>query len=159
MILYHGSNSYIPSTIEPRISYDYKPLVYATDDLRYAILRCSVGGCAIKEDYDGRNLTVVELEENAFEKAYNTNGYIYTVDSDLFTNNGTEWISTNSVKWIEMYPVNNVYNALKIFPIDIISYKDSRSYFEEHQIDYNAYMLRRALRNKKLKDMKELCYG
>ena len=87
MKLYHGSNKYIENELTPHKSFHYKPLVYATSDYYYALVRAGkfdVNKLTFKEDYDGITFTLIELVPNAFEEVSNIDGYIYEVDDRTF---------------------------------------------------------------------------
>ena len=84
--LFHGSHADIADTLEPRISFHDLPLVYATTDAFYALARCGnfTEDILIREDYKDGHYSLCELEEGAFERVFNCDGYIYVVKSDGF---------------------------------------------------------------------------
>lgn len=159
MKLYHGSNKYIENELIPHKSFHYKPLVYATSDYYYALVRAGkfdVNKCLFKEDYDGVTHTLVELIPNAFEEAFNTDGYIYEVDdrtfvyiSDLMSN---EYISYDNCIIIKTTYIKNVGEEIKLrFPhIQIVKYEESDEYWKTVRGGKEGYLQRRKERVDKL---------
>lgn len=163
-ILYHGSHINIQDDyLTPQISFDYKPLVYATDNPWYTLVRCGKFNpeeISIKEDYidSSHKYTLVELRENAFKDIFDTDGYIYYVNAEDFKYNGYEYVSVKPVKiQIKLY-VDNVWEKMQGYmgkiAYELIEFKDSDRYFEQRGIDKNAYLKRRNARIEKLREQK-----
>lgn len=88
-MLWHGSNTFIEGQLIPHKSFHYEPLVYATADLYYALVRAGkfdTNKFLLKEDYDGDSYTLIELKENAIEEVFDTDGYIYAVNRNAARN-------------------------------------------------------------------------
>lgn len=161
MKLYHGSNKYIENELIPHKSFHYKPLVYATSDYYYALVRAGkfdVNKLTFKEDYDGVTFTLIELTPNAFEEVFNTNGYIYEVDdrtfvyiSDLMPN---EYISHDNCTIIKTIHIENVGQEIKMrFPhIQIIKYEESNDYWQTVRGGKEGYLQRRRERVERLNE-------
>lgn len=158
MMLYHGSNNFITDCIEPRVSFDYKPLVYATDDLAYAIVRSGAfnildDDIVIKEDYDGEKLTLVELKDGSFNKVFNTFGYVYVINEEYFnkSDNGLEYVSENKVPYVYVIKIDNVLSTISSITnskVGLVWHKDNDMYFNKTGIDKNEYLTRRKQRRK-----------
>ena len=158
MNLYHGSNTYIENTLIPHKSFHYKPYVYATTDFNYALLRAgrfSPEKCMLKEDYDGKTITLIELYEGAFTDALSTEGYVYVLDSKGFTHTDGcmvgEYISTLDCPIKEKIIIHNVLIAIiNNSCFNLIHYKDSDEYFKSVRGGKEGYLQRRKERVSKL---------
>ena len=162
MKLYHGSNKYIENQLTPHKSFHYEPLVYATSDYYYALVRAGrfdVNKLTFKEDYDGVTYTLVELVPNAFEEVFDTDGYIYEVDNkslyhtdNLMVN---EYISHQPCLIIKTIHIENVGQEIKMrFPhINIIKYEESDDYWKTVRGGKEGYLQRRKERVEKLKSL------
>lgn len=159
MKLYHGSNKYIENELIPHKSFHYKPLVYATSDLRYALVRAGkfdVNKLTFKEDYDGVTFTLIELVPNAFEEVFDTEGYIYEVDKSLFIHTDklmpNEFISHDNCRIIKRIYIENVGQEIKMrFPhINVIRYEESDEYWKTVRDGREGYLQRRRERVEKL---------
>lgn len=161
-MLYHGSNKFIENVLIPHTSFDYKPYVYATSDIFYALVRAGVfhnDEFLIKEDYDGRNFILVELEDGALEKVFDTSGYIYELDENQFIKNidglPNEYISTRNCKIINTLRIENVLEDIQFFKgrfFTIIRNQDSEEYWKTVRGGKEEYLQRRKERLKKLKE-------
>ncbi len=158
-MLFHGSNTKMQNGdfLKPNISFDYKPLVYATSDLLYALVRCGkfdITDVAIREEYDGETkpYVLVELRENAFKDIFNTTGYIYCVKEDTFIQKDVEFVSSLPVKVDGYITIKNVYDELKNAGshIKLIEFKDLENHMEEIGCDLTAYLQRRKERVNKI---------
>jgi hypothetical protein len=161
MKLYHGSNKYIENDLIPHKSFHYKPLVYATSDYYYALVRAGkfdVNKLTFKEDYDGVTFTLIELIPNAFEEVFDTDGYIYEVDDSLFVYISdlmpNEYISYDNCKIIKTTYIKNVGEEIKTrFPhINIIKYKESDEYWKTVRGGKDGYLQRRRERVERLSE-------
>ena len=160
MKLYHGSNKYIENKLTPHKSFHYKPLVYATSDYYYALVRAGkfdVNKLTFKEDYDGVTYTLIELSPNAFEEVFNTDGYVYEVDDSLFIHTDdlmpNEYISSRCCQIIKTIYIDNVGQEIKMrFPhINIITYEESDDYWKTVRGGREGYLERRKERIEQLK--------
>lgn len=160
MKLYHGSNKYIENELIPHKSFHYEPLVYATTDYYYALVRAGkfdVNKLTFKEDYDGVTSTLIELVPNAFEEVFNTDGYIYEVDNKslYYTDNlmDNEYISHQPCRIIKTIHIENVGQEIKMrFPhINIVKYEEVGDYWKTVRGGREGYLQRRKERVEKLK--------
>ena len=160
MKLYHGSNTYIENELTPHKSFHYEPLVYATSDARYALVRAGkfdVNKFTFKEDYDGVTYTLIELVPNAFEETFNTDGYVYEVDDTSFIQTNdlmpNEYISHNNCSIIRTFRVRNVGEEIKLlYPyIKIIKYEEADEYWKTVRGGKEGYLQRRKERIEKLR--------
>ena len=162
MKLYHGSNKYIENKITPHKSFHYKPLVYATSDYYCALVRAGkfdVNKLTFKEDYDGVTYTLIELDPNAFEEVFDTDGYIYEVDDNLFVHTDdlmpNEYICKENCKIVKTTHIENVGLEIKMrFPhINIIKYEEADDYWKTVRGGREGYLKRRRERVEKLKEI------
>lgn len=162
MKLYHGSNKYIENELTPHKSFHYKPLVYATSDYYYALVRAGkfdVNKLTFKEDYDEATFTLVELTPNAFEEVFNTDGYIYEVDDSLFVHTDdlmpNEYICHDNCRIIKTIRISNVGEEIKLMSpyIQIIRYEESDNYWKTVRGGREGYLQRRRERVEKLKSL------
>lgn len=161
MILYHGSNKYIENELIPHKSFHYKPLVYATSDYTYALVRAGkfdVNKLTFKEDYDGVTFTLIELVPNAFEEVFNTDGYIYEVDDSLFVHTDdlmpNEYICYDNCIIIKTIYIKNIGKEIKMmYPyIQIIKYEEADDYWKTVRGGREGYLQRRKERVEKLNE-------
>lgn len=159
MKLYHGSNKYIENELIPHKSFHYEPLVYATTDYYYALVRAGkfdVNKLTFKEDYDGVTSTLVELVPNAFEEVFNTDGYIYEVYDSLFVHTDdlmqNEYICKENCAIIKRIHIENVGQEINMrFPhINIIKYEEADEYWKTVRGGREGYLQRRKERVEKL---------
>lgn len=161
-MLYHGSNHYIESFIEPRMSFDYTPLVYATENPFYALVRAgrfNPNEFLIKEDFTGSHFTLIELEDGAIEKVLDTDGYIYEVDKRQFTKNHeglpNEYISTKNCIIKNRVYIKNILRTIELISkiygfFTIIRNQDSEEYWKTVRGGKEGYLQRRKERLEKL---------
>ena len=162
-MLYHGSNHYISDQIEPRISFDGVPLVYATDDFYYALVRAgrfNPDNFTIKEDYQGMNkpFRLIELYPGAFEIAFDCEGYIYCLDDKPFVPHiWNEYISIKPVEIQERIPISNVLDEVLKHPdhYELIRYEDSEPYWQTVNGGKEGYLKRREERAAALKEAQQ----
>lgn len=162
MKLYHGSNKYIDDRLTPHKSFHYKPLIYATSDLFYALVRAGkfdTNNFLLKEDYDGEVFTLIELKEGALEEALNTEGYIYVVDGENFKNTDdcmeNEYISEMPCDIENVIHIKNILNMME-FNSDhyhLIRYgtKEENEYWKTVRGGKEGYLQRRKERIEKLR--------
>ena len=162
MKLYHGSNKYIENELVPHKSFHYEPLVYATSDCRYALVRAGrfdINKLTFKEDYDGVTFTLIELTPNAFEEVFNTYGYIYEIDDSLFVHTDdlmpNEYICHDNCRIIKTIRIRNVGEEIKLMSpyIQIIRYEESDNYWKTVRGGRESYLQRRKERVEKLKEI------
>ncbi len=163
-MLYHGSNTYIERKLIPHKSFHYEPLVYATADLYYALVRAGkfdVNEVLLKEDYDGYTYTLIELVEGAIEKVFNTNGYIYVVNRKAFSHTKdcmlNEFISTEPCDIVDTFYIDNVLDAMNnIYDNNFYKFirygsDEEKEYWKTVRGGKDGYLQRRAERIRHLK--------
>ena len=160
-MLYHGSNSLIAGQLEPRISFDYEPLVYATDDYMYALLRAgkfNPNKFLIKEDYNGMDhpIQLIEIVPGAFKETFETPGYIYLVDGGTFKPHGkNEYVSTTPVRIKQITPITDIWTYISNNPrFKLICYEDSEPYWNTVRGGKEEYLKKRQERVDKLKEVR-----
>lgn len=160
-MLYHGSKYFIEEELEPRVSFAYKKLVYATDNYFYALVRAGsfdVTKSLIREDYNGadRPYQLVEVVPGAFEEVFNCRGYIYEVDDRSFVASGdvNEFVSEVNVKIEKCIVVENVYEEMMKYAehYELVSYEDSEEIWKKVRGGKKGYLERRAKRLQKMKE-------
>ena len=164
-MLYHGSKYYIKEELEPRMSFAYKKLVYATDDYFYALVRAGnfdITKALVREDYKGagKPYQLVEIVPGAFEELFNCKGYIYEVDDRLFISSEdvNEFVSEAKVKIENCIVVENVYEEMLKHSerYELISYENSDEFWKTVRGGKEGYLERKAKRvHKILQTMKE----
>lgn len=123
--LYHGSPTLIKDYLEPRSSavIENEEAVFGTDSLDIAMMfLIGWDDCDFSLGYHHNRLYLMEVYHKAFDKFKNASGYIYKLDSSLFTSDKRlgmkqhEFISKNKVPIIETIHIDNVYEKLKESP-------------------------------------------
>ena len=160
--MYHGSNFLITEKLSPKISFDYKPLVYATDDYFYALVRAGSfysDKFLLKEDYNGKDtfFRLIELVPDAFKECFNTSGYIYEVNTSSFIQNATlEYVSEKPVEIISCTKIDNVWSEILKHKdhYELIFHADSEPYWKTVRGGKEGYLERRRKRLEKLKNIR-----
>ena len=163
-MLWHGSNKYIKGQLIPHKSFHYEPLVYATADLYYALVRAGkfdINKFLLKEDYNGDSYTLIELKENAIEEVLDTDGYIYAVNKNAFTHTKdcmlNEFISTKPCDIVDTFYIDNVFDSMNnIYYNDFYKFirygsKEEKEYWETINGGKEGYLQRRKERIERLK--------
>ena len=161
-MLWHGSNQYIEGQIVPHKSFHYKPYVYATSDPNYALVRCGkfdVDKLLLKEDYDGKTYTLIELKENAIEEVFNTDGYIYVVEESTFSRTDdcipNEFISAEPCKIVHSLHIENILDNMIFhnYQYKFIRYgsEEEKEYWKTVRGGREGYLRRRQERIDKLR--------
>ena len=118
ILLYHGSKAEIQNELTPHVSLEGLPLVYATNDWDYALIRAgkfTPGEVLIREEHDIGKHSLAEVEPGAFDKVFNRPGYIYEVNNNYLKN----WTKEN-LKLIVAPKVSTKYkNREKIVKLKI----------------------------------------
>lgn len=164
VILYHGSKTEIQNELTPHISFEQIPLVYATNDRDYALIRSgkfTPGEILIREEHGNGTHSLAEVEPGAFKKVFDRRGYIYEVDNDKFKYNyGTEYISNHNAKIKKTEVINNVLDEIRKNPnIELISYENPGDYWNNVTGGREGYIERKkksvAAMNKAISEMKK----
>ena len=161
-MLWHGSSAYIEGQLVPHKSFHYEPYVYATSDPYYALVRAGkfdVDKFLLKEDYDGNTYTLIELEEGAIEKVFDTDGYVYVVDEQMFSHSDhcmpNEFISTESCNIIDTLHIENILDNMKFhhYCYKFIRYgsEEEKEYWKTVRGGKEGYLQRRKERIEKLR--------
>ena len=132
--LYHGSQNGQIFTLEPRLSLEFKELVYATDDLKYALVRAGRQLDVIREEYHGSDkpMELAECSPKAFDKQFNCKGYIYfLLPKDFKKNPDTgEYYSEKPVTPIYRLDINNIWFRMLVMKMEEDAY-DLHYYYDE----------------------------
>ena len=157
-MLYHGSNKSIKGFLKPFKSFHYKPLVYATSDYMYALVRCGRFNpfeLTFKEDYSNDAFRLIELAPNALERVFNTDGYIYVLNDDDFIHTDdlmdNEFISNKECTIQDTIYIANILQELLKTNIEIIRYGEDAEYWKTVRGGREGYLQRRMARLNKLK--------
>lgn len=161
-MLYHGSKYFIKDELEPRVSFAYRKLVYATDNYFYALVRAGnfdMTKFLIREDYNGADkpYQLVEIVPGAFEEVFNSRGYIYEVDDRTFISSGdvNEFVSEVNVKIKNCIVIENVYEEIlkNSEHYELISYENSEEIWKTVRGGKEGYLERKAKRIQKIKEV------
>lgn len=136
--LYHGSHHNIKGNyIIPRNnSYEDDNYVFATSDKDFALAYC--GNIwfddIIGQGYYNDELYLVEMKKGIFDKVFNTDGYIYTVDHHSgFFQRGmkTEYLTTRKTKILDREYIPNVLEAIENSDIKLYRYPNKPEWFDD----------------------------
>ena len=160
-MLYHGSNYLIENELEPRVSFDYRKLVYATEDYFYALVRAgkfNMERFLLKEDYEGKDkrFRLIEIVPGAFKETFDVEGYVYEVDDELFKPNGPlGYIAEQPVKICKAVKIHNVWEEIlsNIEHYELIFYDEAEEYWKTVRGGKDGYLDRRAKRILKMKEV------
>ena len=150
--MYHGSKTFIEGYLEPRISFACEPLVYATDDYYYALVRCGdfdMSEFLAREDYRGKDepYQLIELEPNAFEKLFKRPGYIYKLKDSLFepSSDVSEFVSRTKVPIIETIYIDDIWSEMQKHAnkYELIRFEESGPYWRNVSGGYEGYIRRK----------------
>lgn len=162
-MLYHGSKYLIEDELEPRLSFAYKRLVYATDNYFYALVRAGnfdMNKFLIREDYNGADkpYQLVEVVPGAFEEVFNCRGYIYEVDERSFISSCdvNEFVSEDYVKIENVTAIENVWEEMLKHAehYELVPYEDSERVWKTVRGGKEGYLERRMRRIQKMKEVK-----
>ena len=160
-MLYHGSNYLIKNELEPRVSFDYKKFVYATEDYFYALVRAgkfNTEKFTCKEDYEGADkpFRLIELMPGAFKEVFDVEGYIYEVDDSLFKPNGPlEYVAEERVNILKVIKIDNVWNKIleHVEHYELIFYGEDEQYWKTVRGGREGYLERRKNRIQRMKEI------
>lgn len=134
VILYHGSKTEIQNELTPHISLEQIPLVYATNDYDYALIRAGkfTNKPLIREEHEDGKHSLAEVEPGAFKKVFDRKGYVYEVENKNFKYNyGTEYISNYNARINKTKVINNVLREIKNNPnIELVTYENPGNYWD-----------------------------
>lgn len=162
-ILYHGTTHNIEGELEPRVTYELKPLVFATNDYYYALIRAGkfdIHKPLIREDYDDGFRSLAEVVPGAFKEVFDRPGYIYEVDNSKFKYNvGTEFISNDKAKITKTHAIDNVWNEIQKNKdkYELVTYENPGDYWDKVRGGREGYLERKMESVKRVDDfMKEI---
>lgn len=153
--VFHGSRYAIDECLKPRVSFDGKPLVYATSDYNYALLRAGRFNpqvFSIKEDYNPETgeFKLIELVPGALDYLFNVPGFVYILNRGEFEPNfGTEYVSSSNVDIQHAIKVDNLLAEMKKsgrFEFIEFSDPENEKYWEGVRGGRDGYLRRRAHR-------------
>ena len=117
-LLYHGTQVAGIEELKPSISLEFESFVYATEDIRYALVRAGKQLDEIREEYEGfsKPFEIAECYPDAFKHQFDCAGYIYMLDPKDFEYNPetTEWRSRHVVKPVGIMRMPNILKAMKM---------------------------------------------
>lgn len=149
VLLYHGSKTEIQNELIPYISLEQEPLVYATDDYSYALIRSGkfdYSKFALREEHmeDGTH-SLAELYPGAFKEVFDRVGYVYEVDNSKFQYNyGSEYISRDNAKINKTNKIDNVWTEIQKDPkISLHYYDNSEEYWANVRGGREGYLERK----------------
>ena len=114
--LFHGSQCGTITVLEPRISVGFnKPLVYATNDFRYALVRAGKQEDLIREEYYGfgKPFELAEIFKNSFKEQFECKGYIYLLDPNDFEDHEFEFVSSKPVIPVDRIEIPNIWSYMR----------------------------------------------
>lgn len=115
--LFHGSQVGGINELKPMISLEYISMVYATDNLAYALVRAGKQLDEIREEYYGNDkpFEIAECYPDAFKHQFNCSGYIYLLDPKDFEYNPetTEYRSQKPVKPVKTIRIDNIWSEMQ----------------------------------------------
>lgn len=124
--VYHGSPLKLNVLKPQNRSLEARDYVFASPDRNFAL--CYAGNAwndfMINQSYLNDKLTLIEIEPGAFEKAFNTSGYLYTLDGNDFPirRSSCEVMTDRPVKPKSIKRIQNVYNEIKHSGIRLYHY-------------------------------------
>ena len=113
--LFHGSNTGNISVLKPHISLEFKSLVYATSDWKYALVRAGKQLDLIREEYYGpdKPFELAECYPGAFKQMFDCPGYIYLLaDDDFIRNENGEYVSEKEVIPLGCVRIDNIWSEM-----------------------------------------------
>lgn len=115
--LFHGTQVGNIKELKPNVSLEFVSMVYATEDLAYALIRAGRQFDEIREEYEGINkpFEIAECYPDAFKHQFNCGGYIYLLNSEDFEYNPetTEWRSSKPVKPIDSMRIDDIWSLMQ----------------------------------------------
>lgn len=115
--LYHGTQVGGIKELKPMISLEYVSMVYATDDIAYALVRAGKQLDEIREEYYGKDkpFEIAECYPDAFKHQFDCSGYIYLLDPKDFEYNPetTEYRSRKPVKPVGVIAIKNIWHEMR----------------------------------------------
>ena len=124
--VYHGSPLKLNVLKPQNRSLEARDYVFASPDRNFAL--CYAGNAwndfMINQSYLNDKLTLIEIEPDAFEKAFNTPGYLYALDGNDFPirRSSCEVMTDRPVKPKSIKRIPNVYNEIKHSGIRLYHY-------------------------------------
>lgn len=114
--LFHGSQVGGIKTLKPMVSLEYVSMVYATENIAYALVRAGKQLDEIREEYYGcdKPFEIAECYPDAFQHQFDCGGYIYVLNSQDFEYNPetTEYRSSKPVTPVSAVMVNNIWSTM-----------------------------------------------
>lgn len=115
--LFHGTQVGGIKELKPMISLEYVSMVYATDDIAYALVRAGKQLDEIREEYYGKDkpFEIAECYPDAFKHQFDCSGYIYLLNPKDFEYNPetTEYRSRKPVKPVGVIAIENIWHEMQ----------------------------------------------
>ncbi len=134
-ILYHGSKIADIDTLEPRRHFLFpnKAVVFATTDMRFALAMIygsdhdfEIG--YLRKDKEEPKMYIRELQPGKLQ-LLSQPGWLYCVDGTGFAADSrlahTERISSYNVRVLQTTRINNIYEQLREYDINIVDYNQA----------------------------------
>lgn len=123
-VLYHGSHTKLDS-IDPHVSTHGIKVVYAAADYNFAL--CYAGNqwndYQISQTMYNGKLVLTEIQKGAFNRIFNTSGYVYTLQKTGFKQfNRHEYVNHTKVYPLECEVIDNVLDTIKKSDIELYYY-------------------------------------
>lgn len=150
--LFHGSQCGTITVLEPRISVGFnKPLVYATDDYRYALVRAGKQEDLIREEYYGfgKPFELAEIFKNSFIDQFECKGYIYLLDPNDFEDRGFEFVSSKPVIPVDRIEIPNIWSYMRRLNVDgdyDLHWYDDEEYWSTVRGGRKGFLYRKQIR-------------
>ena len=114
--LFHGTQVGGIKELKPSISLEFVSMVYATDNLAYALVRAGKQLDEIREEYYGNSepFEIAECYPDAFKHQFDCDGYVYLLNPEDFEYNPetTEYRSTKPVKPVGVMHIDNIWKKM-----------------------------------------------
>lgn len=158
--LYHGTQVGGIKELKPMISLEYLSMVYATDDIAYALVRAGKQLDEIREEYYGKDkpFEIAECYPDAFKHQFDCSGYIYLLDPKDFEYNPetTEYRSQKPVKPVGVMPIKNIWHEMQnIDDTYKFIYNGDENYWKTVRGGREGYLKRKRAAKQKMLEMRK----
>lgn len=159
MYLFHGTQVSGIDFLKPMISLEYVPMVYATDNYAYALVRAGKQLDRIREEYYGlgKPFEIAECYPNAFKDQFDCCGYVYVLNSEDFDYNPetTEWRSSKLVKPVRVMHINNIWDEMQKYKNDYeFIYDGNEEYWSKVRGGKDGYLDRKRKAKQKMLELR-----
>lgn len=156
--LFHGTQVTNIDELKPLISLEFEAFVYATEDIRYALVRAGKQLDEIREEYEGleKPFEIAECYPDAFKHQFDCPGYLYLLDPKDFEYNPetTEYRSRHAVKPVDMMCVPNLWQTMKDLDFRFIFDGDA-DYWQTVRGGKEGFLIRKKKNKQKMLAMRK----